>query len=146
MTDGFDDLNGHAVRDGVAPDRWASALHLFDNGVGVPREESVLERWERAQLLFEARDHIEAARLLAAVVEEVPEQTGPRLLLARAYYHSAQLRRAEEQLRQVIDRDPVEHYAHLMLGRTLERQGRSDEAAPWLRMAAAFSGELPAHA
>ncbi|MFG2730344.1 tetratricopeptide repeat protein [Streptomyces canus] len=146
MTDSFDDLNGHPVRDGVAPDRWASALHLFDNGVGVPREESVLERWERARLLFEARDYIGAARLLAAVVEEAPEQIGPRLLLARAYYHSAQLRRAEDQLRQVIDRDPVEHYAHLMLGRTLERQGRSDEAAPWLRMAAAFSGELPSRA
>ncbi|MGW7202599.1 tetratricopeptide repeat protein [Streptomyces sp. NPDC054837] len=108
----------------------------------MPHEESVLERWERAQLLFEARDHIAAARLLTAVVEEVPEQTGPRLLLARAFYHSAQLGRAEEQLRQVIDRDPVEHYAHLMLGRTLERQGRADEAAPWLRMAAAFSGAL----
>jgi hypothetical protein len=143
MTDSFDSFNDYPAQDGVAPDRWASALHLFDNGVGVPHEETVLERWERAQLLFEARDFIVAARLLV-VVEEVPEQTGPRLLLARAYYHSAQLRRAEEQLRQVIDSDPVEHYAHLMLGRTLERQGRRDEAAPWLRMAAAFSGELPA--
>ncbi|WP_371583820.1 tetratricopeptide repeat protein [Streptomyces sp. NBC_01314] len=144
MTDNFDTFNDHPAQEGVAPDRWASALHLFDNGVGVSHEETVLERWERAQLLFEARDYIGAARLLPAVVEEVPEQTGPRLLLARAYYHSAQLRRAEEQLRQIIDRDPVEHYAHLMLGRTLERQGRGDEAAPWLRMAAAFSGELPA--
>jgi FMN reductase len=36
----------------------------------------------------------------------------------------------------------VEHYAHLMLGRTLERQGRAAEAAPWLRMAAAFDGEF----
>jgi FMN reductase len=143
MADNIDSFNDYPAQDGVAPDRWASALHLFDNGVGVPHEESVLERWERAQLLFEARDYIGAARLLAIVVEEVPEQTGPRLLLARAYYHSAQLGRAEEQLRQVIDRDPVEHYAHLMLGRTLERQGRSDEAAPWLRMAAAFAGELP---
>jgi FMN reductase len=81
--------------------------------------------------------------LLAAVVEEAPEQTGPRLLLARAYYHSAQLRRAEEQLRLIVERDPVEHYAHLMLGRTLQRQGRRDEATPWLRMAAAFAGEFP---
>ena len=64
----------------------------------------------------------------------------PRLLLARAYYHSAQLRRAEEQLREVIERDPVEFYAHLMLGRTLERQGRHAEAAPWLRTATAMSG------
>jgi predicted Zn-dependent protease len=138
-----DNFNDYRANDGVAPDRWASALHLFDNGAGVPHEETTAERWQRAQLLFEARDYISAAKLLAEVVGEVPEQTGPRLLLARAYYHSAQLRRAEEQLREVIDRDPVEHYAHLMLGRTLQRQGRHDEAAPWLRMAAAFSGEFP---
>ncbi|MEU1404981.1 tetratricopeptide repeat protein [Streptomyces sp. NPDC005728] len=138
-----DTFNDYPATDGVAPDRWASALHLFDNGAGVPHEETTTERWERAQLLFEAKDHVGAARLLTAVVDEVPEQTGPRLLLARAYYHSAQLRRAEEQLRVIVERDPVEHYAHLMLGRTLERQGRQDEAVPWLRLAAAFSGEFP---
>ena len=115
-------------------DRWASALHLFDGAAG-----SVAERWERALLLFESRDYTAAAGLLVDVVAEVPDQTGPRLLLARAYYHSAQLRRAEEQLREVIGRDPVEHYAHLMLGRTLERQGRHDEAAKWLRLAEAFT-------
>ncbi|MFC8429583.1 tetratricopeptide repeat protein [Streptomyces sp. NPDC057253] len=138
-----DNLNAYPSTDGVAPDRWASALHLFDNGPGGTREESTAERWERAQLLFGARDYSAAAKLLAAVVEEAPEQTGPRLLLARAYYHSAQLRRAEEQLRVIVERDPVEHYAHLMLGRTLQRQGRQDEAAPWLRMAGAFAGEFP---
>ena len=78
--------------------------------------------------------------LLLEVIEEVPQLVAPRLLLARTYYHSAQLRRAEEQLRAVIERDPVEFYAHLMLGRTLERQGRHEEAAPWLRAAAAMSG------
>jgi hypothetical protein len=138
-----DEFRGHLATGGVAPDRWASALHLFDNGVGVPHEETTTERWERARLLFGARDYIGAAPLLAAVVEEAPEQTGPRLLLARAYYHSAQLRRAEEQLRLIVERDPVEHYAHLMLGRTLQRQGRAKEAEPWLRMAAAFAGEFP---
>ena len=76
--------------------------------------------------------------LLLEVVEEVPEHVAPRLLLARAYYHSAQLGRAEEQLRRVVERDPVEFYAQLMLGRTLERQGRPAEAAPWLRTAAAM--------
>ena len=119
-------------------DRWVSALHLFDDGA-MPHEETVAEQWERAQALFEARDYTAAAKLLAGVVEEHPDQTAPRLLLARAYYHSAQLRRAEEQLREIVDRDPVEHYAHLMLGRTLERQGRHDEAAPWLRLASAFA-------
>ena len=116
-------------------DRWVTALHLFDHG-----DETAADRWERAQALFEARDYTAAANLLTGVVEEHPDQTAPRLLLARAYYHSAQLRRAEEQLRVIVDRDPVEHYAHLMLGRTLERQGRHAEAAPWLRLATALAG------
>ncbi|NBM15470.1 M48 family metallopeptidase [Streptomyces sp. GC420] len=101
------------------------------------------ERWERAQLFFGAKEYADAARVLHSVVEETPEQVGPRLLLARAYYHSAQLRRAEEQLRAVLDRDPVERYARLMLGRTLERQGRPEEAARHLRLAAVLGGEFP---
>ncbi len=41
------------------------------------------ERWERAQLFFDAKDYAGAARVLGGLVDEVPEQTGPRLLLAR---------------------------------------------------------------
>ncbi|MEU6929053.1 tetratricopeptide repeat protein [Streptomyces sp. 2RAF24] len=101
------------------------------------------EQWDRAQLFFEAKEYLTAVRILRGLVAEHPDQTAQRLLLARAYYHSAQLSRAEEELRTVLERDPVEHYARLMLGRTLERQGRAAEAAPHLRMAAAMAGELP---
>ncbi len=87
------------------------------------------ERWERAGMFFDAKDYTAAARVLGSLVEEVPEQTAPRLLLARAYYHSAQLRRAEAELRIIVDRDPVEHYAQLMLGRTLQRQGAGRRGA-----------------
>lgn len=101
------------------------------------------ERWERAQQFFGARDYAGAARVLTGLVEEVPEQTGPRLLLARAYYHSAQLRRAEAELRVIVERDPVEHYARLLLGRTLERQARHAEAERHLRIASALAGDFP---
>ncbi|WP_446041149.1 tetratricopeptide repeat protein [Streptomyces sp. SID1121] len=101
------------------------------------------ERWDRAQLFFDAKEYGTAARILGALVEEVPEQVAPRLLLARAYYHSARLAKAEAELLAVLDRDPVEHYARLMLGRTLERQGRPAEAAPHLRLAAALAGDFP---
>ncbi|MFF8833273.1 tetratricopeptide repeat protein [Streptomyces sp. NPDC015131] len=100
------------------------------------------ERWERAQRFFEARDYDTAARVLAGLVEDAPGQTAPRLLLARAYYHSAQLRRAEAELRLIVERDPVEHYARLLLSRTLERQGRPAEARVHARIAAAFTGDL----
>ncbi|UUN31575.1 tetratricopeptide repeat protein [Streptomyces sp. FIT100] len=94
-------------------------------------------------MFFEAKEYLTAARILGGLVAEVPEQVGPRLLLARAYYHSARLHKAEAELRAVLERDPVEQYARFMLGRTLQRQGRGDEAAPHLRMAAAMSGEFP---
>ncbi|WP_406327775.1 tetratricopeptide repeat protein [Streptomyces sp. NBC_01617] len=100
------------------------------------------ERWDRARMFFEAKEYLTAARILGGLVEEAPEQVAPRLLLARAYYHSARLGKAETELRAVLERDPVEHYARLMLGRTLERQGRQAEAAPHLRMAAAMSGDF----
>jgi FMN reductase len=141
-----DRLTSYRPNGEATADRWAGALHMFDDadspgGTPAMREETTAERWERAELLFEEKSYAEAAKLLVGIVAEFPDQVAPRLLLARAYYHSAQLRRAEEELRTVIDRDPVEHYAHLMLGRTLERQGRDAEAIPWLRMAGALSGE-----
>ena len=133
-----DNFNAYQPNGEVAADRWVTATRLFDT----VRVETAADKWERAQLLFEVRDYVKAAQLLAEVVEEVPFQTDLWLLLARAYYHSAQLGKAEAQLRVIVERDPVEHYAHLLLGRTLERQGRSEEAAPWLRLAAAFGGQL----
>lgn len=131
------DFNAYQHNGEVAADRWVTATHLFDAG----HVDTAADKWDRAQLLFEAKDYIKAAQLLAEVAEEVPFQTDLRLLLARAYFHSAQLGRAEAQLRVIVDRDPVEHYAHLLLGRTLERLGRAEEAAPWLRLAAALGGE-----
>ncbi|MEU0036684.1 tetratricopeptide repeat protein [Streptomyces sp. NPDC006333] len=110
-------------------------MEYYDHGTAA-------ERWERARLFFDAKDYAGAARVLDGLVEEVPEQVGPRLLLARSYYHSAQLRRAEAELRTLVELDPVEHYARLMLGRTLQRQGREDEAESHLRIASALAGDF----
>jgi Tfp pilus assembly protein PilF len=100
----------------------------------------IYDEYERGRLFFDYGDYITAAEILAAVVSEVPDDVAPRLLLARAYYHSAQLGRAETELRIVLERDPTEHYAHLVLGRTLQRQSRHAEAARHMRLAAAMTG------
>ncbi|MER6649150.1 tetratricopeptide repeat protein [Streptomyces sp. NPDC000971] len=100
------------------------------------------DRWDRAQMFFEAKEYLTAARILGGLVQEVPEQVAPRLLLARAYYHSARLGKAETELREVLERNPVEDYARLMLGRTLERQGRQSEADTHLRMVKAMAEDL----
>jgi predicted Zn-dependent protease len=103
-------------------------------------ELDLAERYERAQVFFDAGNYTTACRLLVDVVEAEPTHQASRLLLARAYYHSAALRKAEEQLRIIVEREPTEAYAHLMLGRTLERLGRRREATPHLRIASVMRG------
>jgi predicted Zn-dependent protease len=92
-------------------------------------------------MFFESGDPLGAARLLEPIVAAEPDNASVRQLLARAYFASAQLGRAEEQLRAMLDRDPSDHYAHHVLGRTLERLGRPGEALPHLRIAAAMHAE-----
>lgn len=134
MSEEFRGFNAFGPDGEPAASRWSDALNLFAGAEAA----DAASRWEQAGTLFEAKDYVGAAKLLATVVAEYPEQVAPRLLLARSYYHSAQLTRAETELRAVLDRDPVEHYAHLMLGRTLQRQGRDEEAAGVLRTAEAL--------
>jgi predicted Zn-dependent protease len=101
----------------------------------------LLEEYRRAELFFDAGDPTGAARLLEPIITAAPENAGVRLLLARSYFASAQLSRAEEHLRVLVARAPDDHYAHHVLGRTLERQGRPAEALPHLRIAAAMKSD-----
>lgn len=103
----------------------------------------LLEEYRRAEMFFESGDPTGAARLLEPIIEAEPDNASVRQLLARSYFQSAQLGRAEEQLREMIARDPSDHYAHHVLGRTLERQGRAQEALSHLRIAAAMKSGHP---
>jgi Tfp pilus assembly protein PilF len=104
------------------------------------------DRFRWAEDLFAHRDYRAAARVLEALLgeaEDSPERVGhglgeARLLLARAYYHSAQLRRAEATVRDLLADHPDDAYATLLLARTLERGSRHDEARPVFRMAEAL--------
>jgi Flp pilus assembly protein TadD len=102
--------------------------------------DSSAEQYNRAVRCFEAGDYTGAATLLAGVVEQ--GGVGTLLLLARAYYHSGQLTHAEETTRAVLARAPSEAYAHLLLGRILQRQNRTVEARGSLRLAAAMDPRL----
>lgn len=111
------------------------------------------ERYERAKRHFEDSQYQESAAELeelftdlAAARSDQPADDASldpighgtaeaRLLLARAYFHSAQLSRAEAAAREVLVEAPDDPYAHLLLGRTLQRAGRPDEARGPLRLA-----------
>jgi len=98
----------------------------------------LLEEYRRATFAFESGDPLRAAKMLEPIVEAEPHNAAVRQLLARAYFNSAQLAGAEAQLKALIDQNPSDHYAHHVLGRTLERAGRFREALPHLRLAAAM--------
>ena len=104
------------------------------------------DRYRWAEDLFAQRDYRGAARVLEALLAEAgarPDEVGhglaeARLLLARAYYHSAQLRRAEATTRELLTDNPTDAYAALLLARTLERGFRHDEARAAFRLAEAL--------
>ena len=95
--------------------------------------------WARS--LFDRGDHIAAAGALADLVAEtrdadvLHDTTELRVLLARAYFGSAQLGRAEAVLRELVEERPADGYLHLLLGRTLQRQSRHEDARRHLALA-----------
>ena len=107
---------------------------------------SFADDYEAARERFAAGEFAVAAPLFADLVDrsvlEPPLHgtTELRLYLARSYYHSAQLARAEEILRAMLADNPDDHYALLMLGRTLQRQSRHEEARPHLARAKLLGG------
>jgi predicted Zn-dependent protease len=103
--------------------------------------EQHFEAYERASLYFEMRDPSEAARILEPLAEAQPGNRSVIELLGRSYYHSAQLSRAEATFRRLVELDPCNAWAHEVLARTLERQSRPAEAAPFRKLALAMGGK-----
>ena len=96
-------------------------------------------RW--AADLFSHRDYYTAAEVLQHLVdthEHDAELGAARELLARAYFHSAQLGRATDAARDLLERDPAHGYAALLLARALERSSKQDEAESARRYAHAL--------
>ena len=103
--------------------------------------DELYEEFRKAELFLRAGQPAEAARIVEPVVAADPTSDAALELLARALYGSAQLLRAEEALLQLVERTPDNGWARLALARTLERQGRHDEAAVHRRVATALGVE-----
>ncbi|MGZ6828022.1 MAG: tetratricopeptide repeat protein [Mycobacteriales bacterium] len=100
--------------------------------------EQVYEEFRCAELALELGQPLDAVRLLDPVVAAEPGSTMALELLARALFASAQLARAEQALLLLVERRPDDGWARFALARTLERQGRKDEAGLQRRLAAAL--------
>lgn len=103
-----------------------------------PYEVDLHSEFLRADLFLAMGQPTEAARILEAVVEVEPTNEAALEALARAYFGSAQLSRAEEALIRLVALAPANGWARRALARTLERQSRHDEAVPHHRMADAL--------
>jgi predicted DsbA family dithiol-disulfide isomerase len=132
-------VGDRALAGAQPPEAIAEFLAGGDRGRRMPDEVRRL-RW--AESLLDQRDPLGALTLLGPLLEEHAADPNVRRLAARGYYHSAQLSRARDVLERLVGDEPDDSDARLMLGRTLQRLGREDEAAPHLRVAAVMTPEF----
>ena len=102
-------------------------------------EITTYERYRLGQGYVADGDPRSAARVLEPAVEAEPTSAALWALLAQAYFASARLHRAEAAFERVLELDPTDAHARFGLGRSLERQSRSEEALTQYRLAAALS-------
>jgi predicted Zn-dependent protease len=106
-----------------------------------PHEIDLHSEYLRADLLFAMGQPVESARILEAVLAAEPENQAALELLARSYFGSAQLNRAEQALTRLVAMAPANGWARRALARTLERQSRAADAAVHHRVADALGAD-----
>src|ERR671932_258472 len=100
------------------------------------RGEHVYELYMRGSALLEKGDFNAAAIPLERASRLEPDKTSIREALGRAYFRSARYEAAAREFEAVVERSPVNHFAHFCLGRSLEKTGRRLEARRHLTLAA----------
>src|SRR5919106_6317719 len=95
----------------------------------------VYDLFRRGSELLESGDYSAAAIPLEQASRIEPDKTSIREALGRAYFRSGRYERASEEFAAVVERAPVNDYAHFCLGRSLEKSGRAAEAHRHLALA-----------
>ena len=109
-----------------------------DRGSWPPAEgaNEVYDLFRRGSALLDSRDFAAAAVPLERASRLEPEKTSIREALGRAYFHAGRYAAAREEFAAVVERSPVNDFAHFCLGRALEKTGRRVEARRHLKLAA----------
>ena len=100
------------------------------------RAEHVYDLYRRGTALLEAGDFAAAAIPLERARSYEPDKTSIREALGRAYFRAGRYAQAREEFAAVVERSPVNDFAHFCLGRALEKTGRPTEASRHLTLAA----------
>ncbi len=86
--------------------------------------------------LLESGDYDQATVPLSKAARLAPDKTSIREALGRAYFRSRRFPQAAEEFEAVVERYPVNDFAHFCLGRALDLSGRPDRARRHLAIAA----------
>jgi Flp pilus assembly protein TadD len=102
------------------------------------RGEQVYDLFTRGSALLESGDYEAAAVPLERARSMEPDKSSIREALGRAYFRSGRYADAREEFAAVVERYPVNDFAHFCLGRSLEKTGRRAEARRHLTLAASL--------
>jgi Flp pilus assembly protein TadD len=105
------------------------------------RGEKVYDLYRRGSELLEHGDFSAAAIPLEQAREMEPEKSSIREALGRAYFRTGRYEAAAAEFHAVVERYPVNDFAHFCLGRSLEKSGRRREARKHLALAASLRPE-----
>jgi len=100
------------------------------------RGERVYDLYRRGHSLLDSGDFAAAAIPLEQASSLEPDKTSIREALGRAYFRSGRFEAARGEFAAVVERAPVNDYAHFCLGRALEKVGRHQEAGRHFALAA----------
>jgi tetratricopeptide (TPR) repeat protein len=95
------------------------AYALFQRGQALLAD----QHWQQAVVSLEKAKRLE------------PDKTSIREALGRAYFHSGSYRDAAKEFSAVVERTPVNDYAHFCLGRSLQKLGDRRAARRHLKLA-----------
>jgi tetratricopeptide (TPR) repeat protein len=98
--------------------------------------EGAYELFKKGSALLEAGDFAAAAISLERARSLEPDKSSIREALGRAYFRSYRFEQAAEEFEAVVERHPVNDYAHFCLGRALEKTGKRKEASRHFGLAA----------
>ena len=98
--------------------------------------DSLYSLYQQGMSLLEAGDFAQATVPLSKAARMAPEKSSIREALGRAYFHSQRYGEASREFEAVVERYPVNDFAHFCLGRALEKTGRRTEARRHLALAA----------
>lgn len=98
--------------------------------------ESTYDLYRRGMSLLECGDYNAAAVPLGKAAAREPEKSSVREALGRAYFRARRYQEAAGEFEAVVERYPVNDFAHFCLGRALTLSGRSDRARRHLAIAA----------